>query len=317
MEIMASEQEKRKSILSPTDDRLFKLLLTSPELRESLADIVAGVIRKPVHNLEVRNNELPTDDINDKQERFDVNCVTDNGQQVNLEMQASRMAELVGGNHENLKNRSIYFLCDLFSTQSIRGRDYNKLARTYQVTFCSYTVFPDRESFINEFTLRNEDGEPLNDAVTIIFVELTKLQKVLEKPIEEMNILEMWSVFLQYVDKEEYRDIVEQIAEAKGEIKMAMETLIHVSQDERERAINRSRRMWQCDYESNMNTSREAGLILGREEGREEGRKENALETAKNMAADGEPVEKIIKYSGLTREEVEALLLLPIDSNPK
>ncbi|MDR0381382.1 MAG: hypothetical protein LBH86_05250 [Oscillospiraceae bacterium] len=52
---------------------------------------------------------------------------------------------------------------------------------------------------------------------------------------------------------------------------MALNTLIHVSQDERERAINRSRRMWQTDMESNLNTSHEAGRIEGRAEGRQEG----------------------------------------------
>jgi predicted transposase/invertase (TIGR01784 family) len=250
-----------KSILPPTDDRLFKLLMTAPDLRPGLADIIAGIIRQPVRDVEVRNNELPTDDVDDKQERLDVNCVTDDGKQVNLEMQASRIAELPGGNHENLKSKSVYYLCDLYSTQSVKGKHYNKLARSYQVTFCTYTVFPNREKFINEFTLRNEDGEQLNDAVTAVFVELSKLDKILKKPIDEMSSLEKWSLFLQYADKPEQRELVEQIAESKGEIKMALNTLIHVSQDERERAINRSRRMWQTDYESNMNTSREAGRI--------------------------------------------------------
>jgi predicted transposase/invertase (TIGR01784 family) len=106
-----------KSILPPTDDRLFKLLMTSPELLPGLADIVASIIGQPVRKVAVRNNELPTDDMDDKQERLDVNCVTDDGRQVNLEMQASRMAELPGGQHENLKNKSVYYLCDLFSTQ--------------------------------------------------------------------------------------------------------------------------------------------------------------------------------------------------------
>jgi predicted transposase/invertase (TIGR01784 family) len=59
---------------------------------------------------------------------------------------------------------------------------------------------------------------------------------------------------------------------------MALNTLIHVSRDERERAINRSRRMWQSDYESNMNTSREAGYIEGRNEGHREGRNEGRSE---------------------------------------
>jgi hypothetical protein len=65
-----------------------------------------------------------------------------------------------------------------------------------------------------------------------------------------MTSLEMWAIFLQYADKPEKKEIVERVAEAKGEIKMALNTLIHVSQDERERAINRSRRIWQTDKES-------------------------------------------------------------------
>jgi len=40
---------------------------------------------------------------------------------------------------------------------------------------------------------------------------------------------------------------------------MARDVLINVSQDERERARNRSRRMWQTDYESDMYTSKEQG----------------------------------------------------------
>ncbi len=37
-------------------------------------------------------------------------------------------------------------------------------------------------------------------------------------------------------------------------------------------------------------------------------RKEVTVEIARNMMADGEPVEKITRYTGLTREEVETLL---------
>ena len=40
------------------------------------------------------------------------------------------------------------------------------------------------------------------------------------------------------------------------------------------------------------------------EEGREEGREEKALEIAKEMLKDNEPIEKIIKYSKLSREEI-------------
>ena len=40
------------------------------------------------------------------------------------------------------------------------------------------------------------------------------------------------------------------------------------------------------------------------EEGREEGREEERLEIAKEMLKDGEPIEKIVKYSKLSENEI-------------
>jgi predicted transposase/invertase (TIGR01784 family) len=160
-------------------------------------------------------------------------------------------------------------------------------------------VFPGRESFVNEFTLRNEDGEPLSDAVTAVFVELSKLDGVLRKPAEEMTSLEMWAIFLQYADKPEKKEIIERVAEAKGEIKMALNTLIHVSQDERERAINRSRRMWQTDMESNLNTAKESGVILGRDAERHsvvQRMRAKGLDNAAIADFTGYPIEEIQRY---------------------
>jgi predicted transposase/invertase (TIGR01784 family) len=183
------------------------------------------------------------------------------------------------------------------AVQTSTGRDKSR----------PYPAFPKRKKFINEFTLRNEDGEQLSDAVTAVFVELSKLGKIIKKPIDEMSTLEKWAIFLQYADKPKQRELVEKIAESKGEIKMALDTLIHVSQDERERAINRSRRMWQTDFESNMNTSREAGFIEGRNKGRSEGSNERAIIVAKNLLSMGFPIVDIAKATALSPAEIEAL----------
>jgi predicted transposase/invertase (TIGR01784 family) len=40
---------------------------------------------------------------------------------------------------------------------------------------------------------------------------------------------------------------------------------------------------------------------------KKEGKKEKAQEMAKEMLADGVPVEKIVKYTGLSEKEVEKL----------
>ena len=117
--------------------------------------------------------------------------------------------------------------------------------------------------------------------------------------LSHVFIVFSWCLSYNNVDKDEYRDVVERIADSKEEIRMAKETLIHVSQDDHERARNRSRRKWQTDYESDMNTSRAVG--------REEGREEVAIEIARKMLEANMPIDAIVSLSGLTREEVEGL----------
>ena len=164
-------------ILPPSDDRVFKLILAPQESEPILRDLVTAIIKRPVVGVEVRNSEIPSEDTQEKAERLDVNCITDDGSQIDLEMQASRIQEDPDGKHQNLKGKSVYYLCDLHSSQPSKGiRRYNRLARTYQVTFCSYTVFPNRTKFVHSFSLRHdEDNELLSDAIHVVYVELSKL----------------------------------------------------------------------------------------------------------------------------------------------
>ena len=84
---------------------------------------------------------------------------------------------------------------------------------------------------------------------------------------------------------------------------MAGELLMGISQDEREQAIFRSRRMYLSDMESNYATVRYNAIMEGRAEGRAEG----IFAVAKNMAAVGMSIENIVQCTGLTEAEVESM----------
>ena len=60
-----------------------------------------------------------------------------------------------------------------------------------------------------------------------------------------------------------------------------------------------------------MDRNYERGLERGLEQGLEQGRAEGELEAARKLAramkADGEPIERICKYTGLSAEEIESL----------
>lgn len=53
---------------------------------------------------------------------------------------------------------------------------------------------------------------------------------------------------------------------------------------------------------------RKQGRAEGRAEGREQGRAEGKLEIAKNLLAMGIPMDKVVQASGLTEEQISALM---------
>ena len=279
-------------LLPPSEDGVFKTLLTHPEAKPILRDVVESYLRFPVTTVNVRNVELPISDINEKRERFDVNCTVNDGSQFSVEMQADPMVgDSLRTNHKIVKARAIYHLCDLHSGQDGRSIRYDKLLRSYQMTLCGYTVYPGYKGFIRRFSFRDETGEELSDSVGIVLVELTKLGDVIKKPVEIMTGEEIWSAFFAYASDPKYKELLNKMITARREIKMASELLQSISKDEIERAHFRSRRMFRMDMEHNRLATRD----------------EKAIEIAKNMLAGGESAEKIAQYTGLTIEDVERL----------
>jgi len=76
---------------------------------------------------------------------------------------------------------------------------------------------------------------------------------------------------------------------------MVGEKLMSISQNEGERARFRSRRKFLTDYQSDMNTSWDNG------------RAEGFMEVARKMLERGRPIEEILEFTGLSREEAESL----------
>jgi predicted transposase/invertase (TIGR01784 family) len=268
-------------ILPPYDDRIFKVLLTKPEAEPLLKYLATEIVQRPVRSVLVRNTELPVTNTEEKAERFDVNCHIDDDSQADIEMQGSRMKEEKDDDHSNLFARSIYNLCDLHSSQPSKGRRYGELSRTFQVMFCNYTVFHNKPDFIHPYSMRlDKDNELLHNAVQGMFVELTKLDEVLKKPVEQMTNMEKFLVFLKYAGNPDYRDIVNKVIESREELAVAGEVLMGISKDERERAIFRSRRIALAEYESNMLTAERIG------EQRSDKKWQNVVAEKDNMLAE-------------------------------
>ena len=88
---------------------------------------------------------------------------------------------------------------------------------------------------------------------------------------------------------------------------MAGSLLMSISQDERERAIFRSRRKFQTDLQSDLATAEDRGKEIGKKIGINIGERNRSTEIARNLLKINLPLEQIVTATGLTREEVERL----------
>jgi predicted transposase/invertase (TIGR01784 family) len=288
-------------ILPPSDDGIFKTIMTHPDGEPVLRGVVSDVLNMNFVSVAVRNVEMPISDTRQKRQRYDVNCraVADSGKQIDIEMQAEPMGgDNAETGHRNIKSRAIFNLCDLHAKQPGRGTDYGDYEQSFQITFCRYNVFPvspTRPGFVTRCSFRDEDGIELANDVGIIFIELTKLGKVLKKPAKDMTRLKQWCVFFGYADKPKYRKILDELITTREEIGMATNILTSISKDERERAIFRSRQMYQRDMDHER--------AVARKEGRSEGRSE----IARNLLFMGLSTNDIAKATELSVAEIEAL----------
>jgi predicted transposase/invertase (TIGR01784 family) len=61
------------------------------------------------------------------------------------------------------------------------------------------------------------------------------------------------------------------------------------------------------DIKNSIDTAKQEGLAEGMELGMEKGMNQKALDIARNMLADSVDINLIMKYSGLTQEQIEKL----------
>ena len=277
-------------ILSPTDDHIFKTTVTHPDAKIALMDIISGAIEKNVVDVIIRNNELPVLNDNEKNLRMDVNCTIDDGSQINIEMYGSHVSES-DNQHTNLINKTLYYVTSLHSSQKSKGLKYRDLTKTYQIAFCNYTVYPHKDRYITRGSFREDDGTQISDQVNIIIVELSKLEKLLNIPVQELTSLDAWSLFFRYAAEPKHRKLLNQIISEREAIAVATNVLLDISQDEDQRASYLTRRKNETDRVSDLLTAEHRAM----------------LRAARSLKSKGVSSEIIADSTGLSMKEIQEL----------
>jgi hypothetical protein len=109
-----------------------------------------------------------------------------------------------------------FYVGKLFTGQDIRGKDKNfdDLKPAYQITFLVNKSFFNDIEIIHKFEYYDSKNKvSLGGRSRIITVELNKLDKIIDKPVEKMTTAEHWSVFFRYITDTTKRQTINKILE--------------------------------------------------------------------------------------------------------
>ena len=121
--------------------------------------------------------------------------------------------------------------------------------------------------------------------------------------------LENWLAFIDYKRK----DLMEMAMNQNEKIRRANEEYEYLTGDEavkrREELRNKALRDEAAARRCGREEGEEAGIVIGRALGKKDGEIKAKIETAKNMLRDKIDKKNIIKYTGLSLNEVEKLAI--------
>jgi predicted transposase/invertase (TIGR01784 family) len=267
---------------------VFKAVFTrnTPESQGALSRLLSAVIGRELSVIMISANEPPVDSLRDRQIRFDIHCRTESGELINVEMSLNPdVFEPV---------RLEFHAGKLFTGQDIRGAEktYDDLKEAYQIAFLvKERFFPDGEFLHNFEYYDRQRGVSLNGRSRIITLELSKLERVIEKPAAEMSAPEQWAVFFRYLTDKTKRGKINEIVEREEGIAMASQVLMNISKDEVERARLMSEYKYAVDTQSKV----------------VQGKREERLEIARRMKNIHLSPEQIQAATGLSFEDISTL----------
>ena len=142
----------------------------------------------------------------------------------------------------------------------------------------------------------------MTDKVKIYILELPKIERMKS---EDKN-LNLWIKFIKDLEVKEMSNDEEKDEKLEETIKAIQEAekkYEELCQDEHARYIAELRQK----YIEETVSVRQLGYEKGIEEGKKEGKEEGIKKVAKMMKDDNYPIDKIMKYTKLSKEEIEKL----------
>lgn len=228
---------------------------------------------------------------------YDLLCTTDDGSRVIVELQKRKQ--------DSYAERMLYYSMHQVLQQVEAGASSFDFCPIYVISILNFTIDQNNglDNVKTVYRLMEEKSRALlTDRLTYIFIELPKFVKTAEEL--DGDVLEGMYFCLKNMSKLQERPDV--LKHGVFDTIFRIGELLEMDEVTRDKILENM--TTERDLKNQFDYVRKEGFAIGRAEGHAEGDLARAMKVAKEMLADGMPVDKISKYTELTAEQIETLM---------
>jgi predicted transposase/invertase (TIGR01784 family) len=273
--------------LNPFTDFGFKKIFGEEASKPLLIDFLNALLPQSdkIVDLTFKNNEKLGQTDLDRKAIYDIYCENEKGEKFIVELQKAKQ--------NYFKERTIYYSTFPIREQAEKGEWNYNLKAVYCIgildfTFDDYEIEPKKSEVVHTIKLKNQSGKTFYEKLTYIYLEMPNF-KLVESQLNTR--LDKWLYFIKYL--EDFQTIPKIFSDEVFSQAFAKAELAKFGQTEL------------ANYENSLKIYRDLKGVI--DTAYDEGKLEGKLEMARFMKSENEPIEKIMKYTGLTKEDIVKL----------
>lgn len=278
----------RDKYINPLTDFGFKKLFGVELNKELLIDFLNQLLPSihQIKDLTYTKNEHLGGSEYERKAIFDLYCESQSGEKFIVEVQKAKQ--------NFFKDRSVYYSTFPIQEQAKKGEWDFKLSAVYTIGILDFVFddHKDQSEILHTVKLKDQNGNVFYNKLTYIYLELPKFTK---SATELQTRFDKWMyVFRHLANLQNRPDILQE---------RVFEKLFEIAE------IAKFTPKEKEQYEESLKYYRDLKNVVdsSKEEGKIEGKIERSIEVAKEMKSDGISIEKISKYTGLSKEEIQDL----------
>lgn len=298
---MKDDMEK----ITPRVDIAFKKIFGVEENKDLLISLINSIVSEEdqVASITLLNPYNPKNFKKDKLSILDIKAEGESGKRFNIEIQISDEADY--------NKRALYYWAKLYTEQLKETEDYGQLSKAIGIHILNFTSIPESNKYHNVFHVIERDNSiHYFKDLELHTIELKKFADNVSNQLSDVvakikTSLDIWVAFLtkyNLFDKDNLPKNLQDIGLKKA---LTVLEVMNFSEDEKEGYESHLKwlRIQTNTIKKYEQNAREEGFFEGKAEGEAIGIQKIAI----NMINDNEPIDKIMRFTGLSKDDIHKL----------